>query len=429
MHKGGASQVEGQSEVHAVDASSDTFALAVVAYEALSGKRPFEAEDAEELLRKVCGSEPTPLTARVKGLTPDVNGVMSRALAKSAEDRYVSVETFADELAVALESAAPAVETPPARPEEEPPHEVQLAPEPEDAQPAGDTVQRRDTPPVLEVNPAELPGTPKKAASPPDEPPQDAALAGQTLLGEDDLLDELLAAGGEGGEEPEPEADPLAGQTLMDDDMAPAVEDTALAGQTLMDGDLDVGGEDSDPLAGQTLMDGDLEAAGPGSDPLAGQTLMDDVLDPEPQEDEALAGGTLMDGALEATTDEGGSASDEVESRDPSLAGHTLVGEDDLLDELRTAEGGGSGDAGRPETAPQRTSGKSAVASGEIVTVFKGEAWERAERGINREPEPSTDRQVTTAPVQGKQVNRVLPVAITIGVVVALAMVLYLLAR
>ena len=94
-----------RGEVQRVDATTDVFALAVVAYEALCGKRPYDAEDEEELLRQVCRAKPTPITARVVGLPPGINKVMGQALARDQGQRQGSVAELARGLATALEGA------------------------------------------------------------------------------------------------------------------------------------------------------------------------------------------------------------------------------------------------------------------------------------------------------------------------------------
>jgi eukaryotic-like serine/threonine-protein kinase len=88
--------------------ASDLYALAVVAYELLSGRRPFESESpTAEAAAHV--NAPVPSLAELcAGLPRDVDRVFQRALAKGPRARYGSAREFVAELRGALEhSAAP----------------------------------------------------------------------------------------------------------------------------------------------------------------------------------------------------------------------------------------------------------------------------------------------------------------------------------
>ena len=95
-----------RGEVHETTAATDLFALAVVAYEALCGRRPFEADDDEDLLYEVSSGSFPSASGRVEGLSQQVDTVLSRALHPDRDRRHNSIETFADELAMALNSSA-----------------------------------------------------------------------------------------------------------------------------------------------------------------------------------------------------------------------------------------------------------------------------------------------------------------------------------
>jgi tRNA A-37 threonylcarbamoyl transferase component Bud32 len=91
-----------QARGEPVDARADVFSLGCVLYECLSGQRPFHAETATGVLVKVLTEGPAPLDAARLGLSPDVNDVLRRAMAKEPRQRYAS----GGELMSALRAAA-----------------------------------------------------------------------------------------------------------------------------------------------------------------------------------------------------------------------------------------------------------------------------------------------------------------------------------
>ena len=87
-------QIEGR--VADADAATDQFALAVIAYEMLTGRNPFRADTAGEVFALVLHRDPAPM-----GVGPDVELVVRRGLAKSNRQRFPAITDFSDALRAA----------------------------------------------------------------------------------------------------------------------------------------------------------------------------------------------------------------------------------------------------------------------------------------------------------------------------------------
>ena len=86
-----------------VDARSDLYALGVVGFFALSGKLPFEAGKAAEVLAKQVTEPAPPLASVAPGVPRRIAQAIDRCLAKDPADRPASGENVAELLGVALE--------------------------------------------------------------------------------------------------------------------------------------------------------------------------------------------------------------------------------------------------------------------------------------------------------------------------------------
>jgi len=89
-----------------VDLRADLWAVGVLLYQALSGRRPFEGSSYEDLLVRICTEEPPALGEVSPDVPAPLAAVVMRALEKDRERRWGS----ASELATALRQAMRAIE-------------------------------------------------------------------------------------------------------------------------------------------------------------------------------------------------------------------------------------------------------------------------------------------------------------------------------
>ncbi len=87
--------------------ASDVYSLAVILYEVLTGKLPFEAKSAMDYIQMHVTGKPIPLNQRVVGMSfpPLLEQVMDRALAKRDADRFASAADFAVAMQAVLQGA------------------------------------------------------------------------------------------------------------------------------------------------------------------------------------------------------------------------------------------------------------------------------------------------------------------------------------
>jgi WD40 repeat protein len=100
-------------------AASDQYALAIIAYEWLSGARPFEGSYTEVFAKHLM-TPPPPLCQKVPTLPSEVEQVILTALAKEPKERFGSVQAFATALAEASRTTQPLAGTAIAQPPSSP---------------------------------------------------------------------------------------------------------------------------------------------------------------------------------------------------------------------------------------------------------------------------------------------------------------------
>ncbi len=102
-----------------VDARTDVFSLGVLLWESLAGRRPFEGPNAVETLDRVLHADPPPLSRVVAGVSPELEGVVTRMLEKDRNRRTPTmreVRTELEALARGARTSVPGLPAPPAAP-------------------------------------------------------------------------------------------------------------------------------------------------------------------------------------------------------------------------------------------------------------------------------------------------------------------------
>lgn len=94
-------QARGQS--HWATSQSDIYALGVIMYELLCGRRPFHAENMVELLSQVQNRPVTPPRSVRAGVSPELEEICLKAMAKDPAQRYRSAADFAVDLRRAVQ--------------------------------------------------------------------------------------------------------------------------------------------------------------------------------------------------------------------------------------------------------------------------------------------------------------------------------------
>ncbi|HET9794052.1 MAG TPA: protein kinase [Thermoanaerobaculia bacterium] len=83
----------------AVDPRTDIFSLGVLAYELLTGQKPFRGEHISTVLFKILNEKPDPVSRQVPEIPASVDRAVEKAIEKSPPNRYESVAEFKRDLA------------------------------------------------------------------------------------------------------------------------------------------------------------------------------------------------------------------------------------------------------------------------------------------------------------------------------------------
>ncbi|HEY1700071.1 MAG TPA: serine/threonine-protein kinase [Trebonia sp.] len=169
-------QISGESP----RAAADQYALACVAFTILTASLPFRHRTPQAVLWAQMSGPPPQVTPKRSDLSPDVDDVLARALARDPRDRYPTCSDFAEALSRAL-SAAPGPGASPPRPP--------VSPQPSLMSPARSLTAPRLPVPETIADPR-FPPAPTDAPSPGDRSPRAgrprpyriAAIAGAVVL-------------------------------------------------------------------------------------------------------------------------------------------------------------------------------------------------------------------------------------------------------
>ena len=88
-----------------VDGRADQFALTVIAFEALTGERPFSGDTIATLLFKITREEPSPASLLNSSLSPAVDKVLQRGFSKKAPDRFPNCTSMVEALITACRNS------------------------------------------------------------------------------------------------------------------------------------------------------------------------------------------------------------------------------------------------------------------------------------------------------------------------------------
>ncbi|HTM00986.1 MAG TPA: protein kinase, partial [Candidatus Omnitrophota bacterium] len=93
-----------QARGETLDARTDIFSLGCTLYEAATGKVPFEGPSTLAVMHATWTQEPTPPSRLRPELSPDIDAILARCMAKDRDDRYASARELADALAALRET-------------------------------------------------------------------------------------------------------------------------------------------------------------------------------------------------------------------------------------------------------------------------------------------------------------------------------------
>jgi tetratricopeptide (TPR) repeat protein len=89
-----------------IDQRSDVFSLGVVLYELIAGQPPFTGDHTAAVLYSIANEDPQPVSRYSRKVTPELERIVSKALAKEPGDRYQSMADLAVDLRLVYNRSA-----------------------------------------------------------------------------------------------------------------------------------------------------------------------------------------------------------------------------------------------------------------------------------------------------------------------------------
>lgn len=96
-----------------IDGQVDIYAVGVILYEMLTGRRPIEGETYNEVLWHLWNAPVKPPSAYCSDISPELESIVLKSMSRSRDKRYRSAETMRRDLSAALETVGPESLRPP----------------------------------------------------------------------------------------------------------------------------------------------------------------------------------------------------------------------------------------------------------------------------------------------------------------------------